>query len=177
MQPTTIATDIEHTARRRRRRPARRFAAEDGAALVEFTLLLPVFLLLLFGMTTFGRAMNYSVDETHLANVAARFAAVNNNPGATSGETLQQWTRAQADSNELRNGGSENVPNAPQVCVTFPNGTANVGDPVQVTMSTDYQWLPAIINWGKTLPTSSTVKGSAIMRIEVPPTNYSAGCQ
>src|SRR6266550_4310535 len=61
--------------------PRRRFAADDrGVALVEFALVLPLILLLLLGMIDFGKAFNYWNDETHLANEAARFAAVNNSP-------------------------------------------------------------------------------------------------
>ena len=53
---------------------------EDGAALVEFVLVLPLLLLLLIGMLDLGKAFNYWIDETHLANEGARYAAVNKNP-------------------------------------------------------------------------------------------------
>jgi Flp pilus assembly protein TadG len=53
---------------------------ESGAVLVEFVLVLPLLLVLLFGMLDFGKAFNYWIDETHLANEGARFAAVNKNP-------------------------------------------------------------------------------------------------
>jgi Flp pilus assembly protein TadG len=147
-----------------------RLHAEDGSALVEFALALPVLVLVLMGVLWMGRALNYSVDETHLANEAARFAAVNVNPGPAS--TLQASVRGQADSNELRNGGTSDVPGASQMCIDFPNGSSNVGDPVRVTMKVDFNWLPIL-----GLPvTKTTINGSAVMRLEAPPTNYSAGC-
>ena len=113
---------------------------ERGVALVEFTLLLPVLLVLLFGMLDFGKAFNYWIDGTHLANEGARWAVVNKNP-STSGETLQEYIRAQATTPELRNGGTASIPDPLAVCITFPNGTRNVGDPVKVTVTTTYRWL------------------------------------
>jgi TadE-like protein len=54
-----------------------------GTALVEMALVLPVLLLLLFGMLDFGKALNAWIDETHLANEAARIAAVSYCPDKT----------------------------------------------------------------------------------------------
>jgi len=148
------------------------FRSESGVALVEFALVLPLLLLLLFAILDFGKAFNYWIDETHLANEAARWAEVNNNPGSGAGKTLQQYTLAQADTSELRNGGTSSVPTAAAVTVCFPNGTSNVGDPVQVKVSTSYNWLPFIGN--RIGLTKVTLTGSATMRLEAVPTNYSS---
>src|SRR6266581_2790228 len=91
---------------------------QRGAALIEFTLVLPLLLILLLGMVDFGRVFNYWIDETHLANTGARWAAVNKNPGP--GGSLQESIRDSADTNELKNGGTSSVPNALQVCISFP---------------------------------------------------------
>ena len=53
---------------------------EEGVALVEFALVLPMLVMLLFGMLEFGRAINYWLDANHLANEGVRFAVVNRNP-------------------------------------------------------------------------------------------------
>ena len=149
-----------------------RARAEDGSALVEFTLLLPVLLLILFGVLDFGRAINYWIDESQLANVGARYAAVNRNPGP--GTTLQQSIRSQADTQELRDGGTSSVPSPAEVCINFPNGSSNVGDPVQTTVSVSYNWLPFL---GDQLDfASTTLSGSATMRLEQAPSAYAAGC-
>jgi Flp pilus assembly protein TadG len=145
---------------------------EDGAALVEFVLILPVVLLLLLGILDAGRAYNYWIDETHLANQAARFAAVNSNPGGS--QSLQAYIKAQADTPELRGGGTASVPGSMQVCVDFPTGTSNVGDPVRVTTSVTYNWLPFLS--GRTGIARSTLTGQAVMRLEAKPSNFSAGC-
>ena len=155
-----------------RSRPVRRVRGERGAALVEFALILPVLALLLFGMLDFGKAFNYWIDETHLANEGARWAVVNKNP-ASSG-SLQNYIRQQATSNELRNGGTSSVSNPVQVCIEFPNGTSNVGDPVRVELTTTYRWLGVLA--ARMSVTQTTIKGSSTMRLEARPTTYSAGC-
>jgi Flp pilus assembly protein TadG len=151
------------------RRMLTKFGPEDGASLVEFALVLPVLVLLLFGMLDFGKAFNYWIDETHLANEGARWAVVNRNPG---GGSLQQYLVDQATTDELRNGGTASVADPAEVCISFPSGTSNVGDPVLVTVSATYNWLPVIgLDTAQT-----TITGSSHMRLEALPTNYSAGC-
>jgi Flp pilus assembly protein TadG len=152
------------------RRLSRCFRDEHGVALVEFALVAPLLFLLLFGMLDFGRAFNYWIDSTHLANEGARWAVVNHNPGSG---TLQAYIQGQADTSELRDGGSASVPDPMQVCINFPNG-ATVGQPVVVTASVTYHWLPFLSDRIDVLATSVT--GSSTMRLEAVPTNYSAGC-
>ena len=160
------------TVGRALRRSCDRARSEKGVALVEFALLLPVLALLLFGLLDFGKAFNYWIDETHLANEGARWAVVNKNPN-TSG-TLQQYIRSQATTPELRDGGTSSVSGPLSVCITFPSGTSNVGDPVNVTVETTYNWLGLIAD--RISVASSTIRGSATMRLEAQPTNFTAGC-
>jgi Flp pilus assembly protein TadG len=131
-----------------------------------------VLVLMLFGMLDFGKAFNYWIDETHLANEGARWAVVNKNP-ASSG-TLQNYIRNQVTSQELRNGGTSSVPDAVQVCIEFPSGTSNVGDPVRVTLTSTYRWLAVIA--ARLSITQTTITGSSTMRLEARPTAYGAGC-
>jgi Flp pilus assembly protein TadG len=143
---------------------------QDGQALPEFALVLIPLCLLLFGMIDLGRAFNYWNDTTHLTAEAARYAVVNRKPDPGSALSLQAQIRNQADTDELRSGGTSSVASASQVCIDFPNGTSNIGDPVRVTMSFTYSWLPLIG------VLSTPIDSSTVMRIESPPTNYSAGC-
>jgi Flp pilus assembly protein TadG len=99
-------------------RSRRHLDDDSGAALVEFALIAPLLLILLFGMIDFGKAFNYWIDETHLANEGARWAVVNKNPAGSG--TLQQYIQQQADTPELRTGGTASVPNPMQVCISFP---------------------------------------------------------
>jgi Flp pilus assembly pilin Flp len=49
---------------------------EDGAAAVEFALLLPLLVMLLFGFIQFGVAFNTRIQATNAAREAARLAVV-----------------------------------------------------------------------------------------------------
>jgi Flp pilus assembly protein TadG len=150
--------------------PPRLIRDESGVALVEFALVLPLLLVLILGIVDFGRALNYWIDSTHLANVAARYAAVNKNPGAPV--SLQQHMEQQATTKELREGSAQQTPI--DVCVSFPAGT-NVGDPVKVEVTSEWSWLGYLTeNVG--LASTTDIVGRATMRLEAPPTNYSAGC-
>jgi Flp pilus assembly protein TadG len=142
---------------------------QKGTSLVEFALILPVLALLLFGLLDFAKAFNYWNDETHLAAEGARFAVVNSNPGGS--QTLQQYLQQQADTSELRG--------LAVVCVAFPTNPATgtsgqVGDPVTVTVKSRYTWLPIVSSRAGLSPTT-TLTGSATMRLEAPPTAYTAG--
>jgi hypothetical protein len=145
-----------------------------GQAMVEFALVLPLLLLLLFGMIHFGKALNYWNDATHLSAEAARFAMVNRKPDPASAAWLQAQIRAQIDSPELRNGGTESVASPAKVCVEFPNDNPKVGDWVRVRVIFTYAWLPLIGN--QIGAAQTTVAATSTMRLEAPPTNYSAGC-
>jgi Flp pilus assembly protein TadG len=145
-----------------------RLADQKGTSLVEFALILPVLALILFGLLDFAKAFNYWNDQTHLAAEGARWAVVNSNPGSG---TLQQYLQQQADTSELRG--------LAVVCVAFPTnpdtGTSmRVGDPVTVTVRSRYTWIPFVSSRAGLSPTT-TITGSATMRLEAPPTNYSAG--
>jgi Flp pilus assembly protein TadG len=148
--------------------------AQSGQAMVEMALVLPLLLVILLGMLDFGKAFNYWIDETHLASEGARLAAVNTSSTLTGGKSIAQYIQQQADTNELLNGGTTQVPQRARVCVSFPNGTTNVGDPVKVTVSISYNWLPFITNQVGGAA-STTVSGSSVMRLEAKPT-YTAGC-
>jgi Flp pilus assembly pilin Flp len=145
---------------------------ERGVALVEFALVLPLVLVLLLGMIDVGKAVNYWNDETHLANEAARYAAVNKSP--LTGATINDAVRDQADSAELRNGGTGSVSSpGVQICIWFPeNSNAAddpsrdhaIGDPVQVIVHAQYNWLAYLV--GKGLPVHSDLTATSTMRIE-----------
>ena len=145
---------------------------ESGAALVEFVLVLPLLLLLLFGMLDFGKAYNYWIDETPLAHEGARFAAVNKNPGP--GATLQASIRDQADTPELKNGGTPSVANPLQVCIDFLTDPPQIGDPVKVSVTSTYSFLSFVAS--KLGIANKTIVATSTMRLEQPPTNIAEGC-
>src|SRR5439155_21053423 len=132
---------------------------ERGTALVEFALVIPVLLLVLFGTLDFAKAFNYWIDETHLAAEGARWAVVNSNPGSGS---LQQYIQQQADSSQLRG--------LAHVCITFPTNPASgtsgqVGDPVHVSVTSDYNWMLFVASRASLAP-STAFSGCVTMRLE-----------
>jgi len=160
---------------RRRLGSRHRYGTDQrGAALIEFVLVLPLVLILLFGMIDFGKAFNYWNDETHLANEAARQAVVNRCPSCTSGQKINDWIKTEADSGELQHGGTQSVSSPGiNVCIWFPNkitvpapGYYAVGQPVQVVVAAQYNWLAYLVGQG--LPLHSDLSGSATMRLEQP---------
>lgn len=142
---------------------------EHGQALVEFALLLPVLLLIIFAIVQFGLSFNAANDQTHIANEVARYAIVNENPaGAT--EKLAQWGKKQAYTNYTTALNSEG-----KVCIRFLKTSEGhereVGDPVEVEVTSTTKWIP-LLNVGA----STVIKGNAVMRLEAPPTSYGAEC-
>jgi Flp pilus assembly protein TadG len=135
-------------------------ADERGQALVEFALVLPILLVVVVGILKFGFAENTRNNELNLAHIVARYASVNEDP---SSETLQNWAKKQADSQSVRA--------TAQVCINFPKGTSNAGDPVEVTVTYQMIWLP-ILKQG----VSSQIKAEASERLAASRTNYTAGC-
>ncbi len=74
----------------------RRLQQERGAALAELAIVMPLLLVLLFGMIDFGRAFTNWIDETHLANTGARLAAVSYCPDPTNAPPVGDcgWSNA-----------------------------------------------------------------------------------
>jgi hypothetical protein len=146
--------------------------SEDGQALVEFALILPLLLILLLGILDFGRAINYWNAENHLAEVGARYAAVGNLPGygpCLSNTTIVTYVQCEAglDSPELQHGSTSGhgVHNGIQVCVSVPSNTE--GAEVTVQVYATYNWLPLVP------AATTTLIGQATMRLEAPmPTNW-----
>lgn len=137
----------------------RRARDEGGAAMVEFAIVATALFALISGALLFGLYINYQLDETHLANEAARYAAVGQLPTGCS-STLAACIASQANG-ELLNG-SSSVTQA-SVCVfNDPSGSGNIGDPVDVTVTSKYTLIP--IFGSITIPDTE----KATMRLEAP---------
>lgn len=156
---------------------------ERGQALVEFALIMPLFVLLLMGIIQFGIALNYWLDMQRLANQGARWAVVNQwpadpdgggpklgmsgacltDPTAPCSQTLQAYLRQERVSGGLQ----------PCVNITFPNPTSEVGDPVAVELSAGIRFLkmPFVV-----LP-GIKITSKATMRLEQKPGRYQTGVQ
>ena len=145
--------------------------------MVEFALILPLLLVFLLLILDFGRAINYWIDTTHLASEGARLAAVDKadlEDEDGNAVTLQEYIKSKADTEELRTGGSTGVVSPGiEVCVEYPDGR-DVGSPVKVTVSADYDWIPFLGNrYGLT---TTTISGTATHRLERDDNEVDAGC-
>lgn len=136
-----------------------RFRSEDGQSLVEFGVAVPLLCFIVLALVDFGRAVNYWLNATHLASQGARLAAV--------------WGPNQSDSSctALANKIKASSYTTDTVHISFPAGTAAIGDPVRVTVEHPYSWAPSGI-----IKTSDwDITGSATMRLEQQPT-FTGGC-
>jgi hypothetical protein len=142
---------------------------EDGVAMTEFALIVPVFMLIVVGILVFGRLFFYWIETNHVANETARWAVVDRNPyktcvgsptGLTGCQSLQQRARSSA-TNEFEDNAA--------VCIDYPDpdnpgafqseGSLEPGDPVRVRVQ-----IP--VSFVKFFGFGVTIKGSATMRVE-----------
>lgn len=163
---------------RHRKATADQRKGSAGTAVVEFALVVPVLLLIVFGILDFGRALNYLNDSTQLARSGARWAIVNK-PFAD----LDRWDDSQCTGSLQQcikdNGVTGELRDNATVCIAFGGADPSdpqVGDPVKVTVDVEFTWLPFIGNEGLGGIASSTMQGSTVMRLEQRPTEYGAGC-
>jgi Flp pilus assembly protein TadG len=125
---------------------------EDGAAAVEFALLLPLLVLLLFGFIQFGLAFNTKIQATNAAREGARMAVVGIDNWADVGGGTAFWQAVQQDA------GLGDINNC--VLSTTPN---EVGGTLTVTF--DYP-LDLAIPFMPNPPSWQTGTARATMRIE-----------
>lgn len=132
---------------------------ERGAALVEFALLLPLLLVLVFGIIEFGGTYNNSISLRNGVREGARLAVVNNvSPsGSCSGDAttvLVCQTKARIGLN----------PNTTKVSITVPSG-AKIGDTVTVCASSPTYKITGIM----TPFLGDSVTAAVTMRLEQVP--------
>src|SRR5947209_10094612 len=90
-------------ARGRREMTRMRDKSESGAALVEFALLLPVFMALVLGMFSGGLIYNQKMDLTHASREGARYGAAIDKAQRFSNQ--QSWASNVRDLVVARSGG------------------------------------------------------------------------
>jgi hypothetical protein len=139
-------------------RDGRRRERERGQALVEFALILPLFLMIVVGIIQFAVGLNYWLDMQRLANQGARAAAVNCGLGGNQC-TPDLQTRLEED--VVSRGNDPDV----VICYVppFNSPTPGVGDAVRVELTTRYR-LAAIVNLAKI-----DLTATATMRLEQVP--------
>jgi Flp pilus assembly protein TadG len=126
-----------------------RWRNERGAAAVEFALLLPLLVVILFGIIAFGIALMRTVNYVSAAREGARYAAVHCRPESTSctSTLIQDRVTQSANGNPIGPG----TPAADRDCAVTP------GQPVTVSWN---QAVPVQIPLLPDLSFTMTVSGT-----------------
>ena len=126
-------------------------ATERGAAVVEFAILLPIFLLIIGGIVDAGRMFFRQIELANAAREGARYAVVD-----TSASTGAIQSRAQAS--------------APGLTMTTSVALCSgAGTDATVTATANFQWFVLgvamnLVGGSNTLPT--TISSTAVMRCD-----------
>lgn len=121
--------------------------SEKGQSLVEFALLLPVLVLLLFGIIDFGRIFHAYLTIDHAGREAARTASIGK-------DTTTIKNTAVSDASSIRL-------TADQVGVT--PGTLSSGSNVTITITYPINFLTPVIG---NIVGPVTLKNTTVMRVE-----------
>lgn len=124
---------------------------DRGAAMVEFALVLPILLLLVFGIVEFGRVYNIETSITAAAREGARVMALNQGQTPAADATAAVISAAQPYSVA-----SNQITVTPAVCPN-PNTTNTI-----VTVTVKYP-VALLTGW---FGTSITLKGTGVMRCD-----------
>jgi Flp pilus assembly protein TadG len=151
-------------------------AREDGQALVEFALIAPLLLMIVFGIIYAGIGLNTWLDMNRVANQGARQAVVNHWPvQCARGETSCTSSNSATACNTVLAANSRarlqdvmrcNTRNNAAATVCFPGktpATATIGDPVTVKLAAPFE-----LFFMERL--TITLTGTATMRLEQQPT-------
>ncbi|MBN8210563.1 pilus assembly protein [Bacillus sp. NTK071] len=122
--------------------------SEKGQSMVEFALVLPVLVMLLFGIVDFGRIFHAYITIDHASREAARVASI-----GESDSKIVSTAVTSGSSIHLSSG---------QVSVS-PGGTKTAGSDVRVTITYPITFLTPVIS---SISGPITLSSSAAMRVE-----------
>lgn len=109
-------------------------AGNQGGAMIEFALVLPVFLILVFGIIEFSIALYDKAVMTNASREAARAGVIFRTPALTNEQIISVAMNACA--NNLVSFADA----SPQVTISKPSGST-IGNPLTVTISYEYTGL------------------------------------
>ena len=132
--------------------------SERGQSLLEFALVLPVFLVLVFGIIDFGLGLKAWISITNAAREGARVGAVR----GTCDEIRQQ----------VKDTSGGLVTSDDQIEITPEDCDGTSGDSVTVTVTYEYDLITplggmlSILGSGAGLPSSFELESTSDMRVE-----------
>ena len=124
----------------------KKFKRQKGASAVEFAILLPIIVMLAFGIFEFGIAFNNYISITHAAREGARLAAVN----------MDEELGLEEFENRVRN----SAPTVAIESITLDGEDGNIGDSVSVTVTGEVLNIniPLVGNWPVQLNSTATLR-------------------
>ena len=146
---------------------------ERGQSLVEFALIVPIFIILVFGIIDFGMGLRAYITVTQATREGARYAAVGNPAGTfTAGGSGQcnGTTNTSAVGKVCSTLNGMNLTNVQDVDVTYPSGNTP-GNPVRVHAEYEYHYITpvkAVVNFfsAGAMDETITVSSTTDMRLE-----------
>jgi len=119
---------------------------EKGASAVEFAIILPILIMLVFGIFQFGIAYNNYIALTHAAREGARLAAVN----------MDEIKGIAWFENRVR----ESAPSVTIEIITLDGENGIIGDPVTVTLTGEVLniVIPLVGSWPVQLSSTATLR-------------------
>ncbi|MCP8998425.1 pilus assembly protein [Pseudarthrobacter sp. RMG13] len=129
---------------------------ERGAVAVEFALVLPIFVLLVFGIAEYGRAFNIQVSLSEAAREASRYAAIHS---SDTGYTP-------ADARSAGIAAAPSVPLVPaDIAIAYSPGSACAADSnVIVTITYSVPYMTGLPNLVPGMSPNLTVSSRGVMR-------------
>lgn len=129
---------------------------EKGAVAVEFALILPIFLMLCFGIIEFGRAYNIQVSLSEAARETARYTAIHSSKAGFS----------ESDAKEVGISAAPSVPLAPSnIGIAYSGGSACTADKnVVVTIQVVTPYLTGLPGLVPGLPANLDISSKGVMR-------------
>jgi Flp pilus assembly protein TadG len=137
-------------------------SGQRGASLVEFAILAPLLIMLLFGIVEFAWIFAQNLDVRHGAREGARLAAVNFPAGVNNGDPRTDGNRAALIAEtcgrmDLATGATVEV-----------ESSGAVGDAAAVTVASAADTLTGLMDW--VIPASLTLTSTVEIRMEQPAT-------
>lgn len=129
---------------------------EKGAVAVEFALILPIFLMLVFGIVEFGRAFNIQVSLSEAARETARYTAIHSSKAGFS----------EADAKEVGISAAPSVPlEASDIQIAYSGGSACSADKsVVVTIHVATPYLTGLPGLVPGMPANLDISSKGVMR-------------
>lgn len=115
--------------------------SERGSALVEFALVVPVLVMLVFGIVEFGRGYNAKITVTHAAREGARVLALTADAAAAQDAAKDAATSLNPDD------------------LTVTTSSCTPGSPASVTISYPFTYGVPFVGNG-----TATIKSTGVMR-------------